>query len=113
MPKITVTWNSLRDKRTCHKCASLHGWSWMFIDEMPSVLEDARYGVVWDFTADQSRIHGLKPYNCRCGLVYEIDDSDLTDDLMQLDNEIAKLDANMARSLDYITQFVFMLEGLI
>jgi len=112
MVTVTYTWRKHARPNSCVKCNSLAGYSWTFENETPTVLIHPQFGIVWDLIIDQSRAHGLQPYNCRCWLTIDINDSDLMEDLDVIDKGLTSLDSNLDSSLNYVTAFLSVLEGL-
>jgi len=112
MVSITYTWHKHARPESCVKCNGLVGYSWTFENETPTVLVHPQFGIVWDLIADQPRTHGSQPFNCRCWLTIDIDDSDLMEDLAIIDNSLTSLDSNLDSSLSYVNTFLSLLEGL-
>lgn len=78
MAKMSLTWHTHVDDRTCPICLGLDGYSWTFDntrEPFPSKLYSPNSGIeVWDCIRDEPRPHGDHIYNCRCWLT---DDWDL------------------------------------
>ena len=110
MVKVTYTWCKHARPESCVKCNTLEGYQWTFENETPSALIHPQYGIVWDLIADLSRAHGAQPYNCRCWLNIDIDDSDLIEDLNTIDKDLTKLESNLDGALNYIHAFMSVLE---
>jgi len=74
---LTFIWNATIDARSCNKCKALHGFSWVFRDEIPNFLDHPHFGPVWDLLMDKSMAHGFQEFNCRCEVIITINDSDM------------------------------------
>lgn len=113
MPTLTFTWNTFWDNRTCKVCASLHGYQWFFYDEMPTVLIHPQHGVVWDLVVDMPRTHGKRgqrgAWNCRCRLIWEINDTDLQDDLLEIRRRTRLLDNRLVATTQFLENFISLL----
>lgn len=84
---------------------------------MPKALLHPHYGLVWDLIADQSCAHGYPSqrggWHCRCYVDWEIDDSDLQDDLVKLREDSAKLENQMIKTELLMENFHALLAGLL
>jgi len=112
MVTLTFAWNTFFDGKTCERCKNLHGHKWYFYDETPTVLLHPHYGVVWDLIADRSLAHGSYRkggWNCRCRLTWEIDDSDLQEDLLEMRRKTRLLENRLTASTQFLESFIYIL----
>ena len=111
MPIITFRWFTVEDATSCKKCLVLSGYVWQFKDEMPSMLTHPQFGIVYNVAADQSLAHGLGVHYCRCRVITEIDDSDLTMDMDTAVDQANTLNNTLNSTLSSIQQFTALLGG--
>lgn len=84
MAKITLTWITHNDDRTCKVCKALNGFQWVFEagkDVMTDALFHPTYGIVWSLSQG-SNAHASgyltgHTYNCRCRIDYKIEAEDI------------------------------------
>lgn len=71
--RFVVTWQSIPDKRRCKICEALHGYTWIFEDALPPVIQHPKFGVVWNVELDTSMAHEfpIPSIHCRCQLIVE------------------------------------------
>jgi len=104
-------WNKHDRVESCRKCNALKGYTWTFMNEVPTVLTHPEYGVVWDLRVDQSRAHGLQEHNCRCWLNITVDDSDVYPELDRLDSDTAKLNSDLEDCVEYVKLFLSLVRN--
>ena len=85
MPSTAITWDAVNDSKTCPICTALHGYKWTFDVKqgVPDWLTHPTFGIVW-MTGIGSNAHGHEVFNCRCGIIPEIDVGDLKKKIEQL-----------------------------
>lgn len=69
---FTFTWFAA-GPNPCHRCLLLNGRTWTEQTIWQPQLIDATLGAIWDFTIDQSLVHGGAGHGCNCILEISFD----------------------------------------
>ena len=90
---LTLTWHTILDDRTCDICRPLNLKTWSYntnTERFPDFLVDPKEGLVWDCVEDEPRTHGQSINDCRCGLTWTFDTSEIKNKILELTGKVEK-----------------------
>lgn len=93
MAVLKITWHTVLDERTCPICRPLNLKTWSYntnTEQFPTVLTDTKTGIVWDAVEDEPRTHGQDINECRCGLKWKFDTSEIINKILELTGKVEK-----------------------